>query len=1403
MKKVLNFAFSMILIVALVLTSMIFASASTTHTASDVESLKLAIQNAVDGDKIMVTGDITGVESLTITTDVTFDGNGSIEFEANGFVIQDADVTFNGDIKLSMVADDDSATRLIEVAQASATASTLTINGGEFTGYFRVGTGKSSTNENTVIINGGKFIQKNYQLFDISNGYTTLIVNDGEFVGNGAAMLIRTNDGAATLRVLGGTFTQTGNNPILWIRSNEEFTIGNEDGTGPSMTHDGAGYLMMIGGKIENSACKYNINGGNFNKTGGGSYLFDLNSGVVPAFNINGGTWKTTQDAALIRINDSGIENLKITGGTFVTTGGEPIITKNNGALTVTGGTFSIEKEASTGAVIYLGKDKINGTFIFDGTNVVINNKGKGSVIEHHSACVAKISNLKYEAKGEETAPIIKVDVASSSSVTEGNVVEINGCELTSDNSPIVLAGLPCTLILNHATKITAKAGFGVDNQNKSKVELNDTVFDSYKIATLENAADGSLSMFATLKANETYIFSYNRAFSKGDETILTPYLVAVMANGTTQEIVPEEVVENTGNILNTTVTFKTPEGIADAKNVRLGVKANGVVSGSIENWELFATDKFSMAVGDNLIDPAKVYKNNEVVAYDPSLAEGVLMVEGSFNSTNVILYPVSGADFNVKSTKILMFMGNNGRTYQTVPDPEDPSKTIQIFDTVHPGGAGALHQEMEIEAGKTYRFSVNIKWASTAAGLNPGEKEGIELLYKQNGSYIDVGANKLPEDPTEYKETYIFTAPADISTNTNNFKVVLNFGSAFVSGYATNFSVVEIDPVTQAVIGNELVKNGDFSTGTRAEWTKTGNITFADPCDYVENFFSKVTPHKPGMLFFDESVNYACEALVLNLKPSTTYEIVYQLKTIDYNKDFVPKLEIYRGIYTDDMTDSNLTWLDYKDEGNPNVSYEELENNYHRIVWTTDDILRTHNNRNIDFRFQSHTNSAGYYGEVTVYELDANGNRIGNNLVLNGDYAFGSKWWEPVTGYDRRKTYLEQEEGFLDTKEPATMIYVDGSAKNQNYSTTVTVDASKGYWLSGFYMNMNTAGVKPRVLYQSRKADGAYEVLEAEMKYDSTFYRFEMYFNIPEDAVVKNGKTVLKVQMNNGSAGKAYFAEIRLAEQGKFTNLIESMSGPSVFQEMPYDGSKFIFYYDDSNFDDGDWSGELANTTATTGAVSGMVFGSDNKALEGITMMLTPGNNTSKTDEYGNYSFTNLKPGNYELYLVEKNGNKLLCYDVEVKAGILSSIPLITYMDGSELTVELPEDSDGDGTVEQTPYGALRGYYLDKDGKPISGAKIYLKGLGFVTTNNKGMFEFSKLPVGEYEVYTKLADGSAHVFRKVNIEAYKGALIKLVEPTTDGGFNWLWVVIPAAAVLLLGGAALTTVLIVKKKKTK
>ena len=1062
--------------------------------------------------------------------------------------------------------------------------------------------------------------------------------------------------------------------------------------------------------------------------------------------------------------------------------------------------------EETKSAVIYTGKDKINGAFYLDGTNVVINNKGKGSVIEHHSACIANISNLKYEAKGEETAPILNVDITSGNNVSSANKINISGCEFTSETTPIVLSGLPCDLILDNATKITSKS-FAIENTNESNIELNNSIINSFKKIHLDNAVNGKLSMFVTLNSNSNYVFSYDRAFTKGDQTALTPYIEAVMANGTTQEIIPTSVVESTSGVMKTTVTFKTPEGIATAKNIRIGVQAKDVaVSASFDNWQLFLADKFEMATGENLIDSNKVYNTQELTAYDVGVDENVIMVEGSFDETTVILSSITGESYNFKEPHIMMFMGRNNAVTQEVaaPTEDDPDKTIKVFEEVQTATNAYLYQEIMVEAGKTYKVSANVKYAATGSGgLVPNEKFGIELSYKKSGNYVAAPAVKLPEDSTEYIETYLLTIPDDISPDTKNFKFSFYFGSMYVSGYLANISVVEVDAVTNAVIGEELIKNGDFSTGDRSYWIISGSYARATVTKYVENYFSKVKSYAKGMRYFENSDNYAGKYLVVNYKPNTKYEILYQLKTITYNPDHVPGLVIYRALYTDDKTDSSLTYLDHEDEANPDVSYEQLDNNRYRVVIKTDDNLRRHNFHTGDVRFQSHTDSAGYYGPVEIYELDENGNRVSGNIALNGDFALGMDGWENLDPFELSSVTYEQETGFLDdTTGPTSMVYIDGSTKNQNYSTTITVDASKNYWFSGFYINMNSVGITPRILYQSRKANGAYEVLETELKYNSVAYRFEMSVEIPEDAVVKNGKAILKVQMNNGNNGRAYFRELRFAEEGKFTNLIESMTGPSSFQEIPYDPSVFVFYYDDSSFDDGDWSGELAEYAATTGAVSGRVVNSKQESVAGITMMLTPGNNTVKTDENGNYSFTNLNPGNYELYLVEANGNKLLCYDVEVKAGILSNIPLITYLDASELIVEIPEDSDGDTTVEQTPYGALRGYYLDKDGNPIKGAKIYLKGLGFVETNAKGMFEFSKLPVGEYEVYTKLDDGTVHVFRKVEIEAYKGSLIKLVEPTT-GGFNWLWVIIPSASVVLLAGAAFVTILIIKKKKTK
>jgi hypothetical protein len=102
------------------------------------------------------------------------------------------------------------------------------------------------------------------------------------------------------------------------------------------------------------------------------------------------------------------------------------------------------------------------------------------------------------------------------------------------------------------------------------------------------------------------------------------------------------------------------------------------------------------------------------------------------------------------------------------------------------------------------------------------------------------------------------------------------------------------------------------------------------------------------------------------------------------------------------------------------------------------------------------------------------------------------------------------------------------------------------------------------------------------------------------------------------------------------------------------------------------------------------------------------------------------------------------------------------------------------------------------------------LRGFGEVKTDKDGNFTFSEVPVGKYELYTVLEDGSEYVFREVEVKENVDLAVKLkydpqVETQSDDeateSFNWIWIVIACGVVVILAAGA--TIFVVLKKKSK
>lgn len=709
-------------------------------------------------------------------------------------------------------------------------------------------------------------------------------------------------------------------------------------------------------------------------------------------------------------------------------------------------------------------------------------------------------------------------------------------------------------------------------------------------------------------------------------------------------------------------------------------------------------------------------------------------------------------------------------------------------------GGNGKIQQDVALQANKKYKLSFNFKAVGT--GLE-GEKLGAELQYKQGSSFVALTSTKAESD-TEYRETYEFTMPSDVGSG-SNFRLMFHASSAYTSGYAANFTLYEVD-ASGNIVGENLISNGDFATGNAAYWAKSGAYYHFEFSEIPENFFSKLTSHKKKMFIYSNATDYAQLSYSPQLKPATKYELTYQSVHTKFEKGKESTVPVWL-FYTDEEGKNvdNSTKLEKVTDGATTYSY-----------FTTPETLRTKSNNNAIIRLYMRSGNAGYWSEIELYELDEDGNRVSNNLVLNNDFSSGTKCWDKLGDFNMR--FVEEPEGFFDNwHEPTEMITSHGTHENEIYGQNLKVDAEKTYVFTGKYVNMNSEGINPQVQYLPRSAKGTnnYKDLPIELYYDTDRYYFEVEFEIPDDALVTEGLADIRVLINNKNKGKGYFTDIMLFESDKYINLLTNptYSNSGNYEKVKYDPDVFVFYYDDEKFNDGDWSGEWENSKYNIkyGTVTGRIVDQDGNGVAGVKMQLNPGKITVETDKDGNYSFDKVDPGEYKLYLLDKK-DSIYCTDVTVQKGIWSMMPLITFIESKTFTSEVQVDGEDSTTEdgETEDYGMLRGFYYDRKGNIIKGATIHLRGVGSSVTDDKGMFMFDKVPVGTHELYTVLEDGSEYVLREVVIEANKGIQVKVMEPAAKqqgNGVPWVMILIVSGAVFVCAGITLAVILLIKKKK--
>ena len=274
---------------------------------------------------------------------------------------------------------------------------------------------------------------------------------------------------------------------------------------------------------------------------------------------------------------------------------------------------------------------------------------------------------------------------------------------------------------------------------------------------------------------------------------------------------------------------------------------------------------------------------------------------------------------------------------------------------------------------------------------------------------------------------------------------------------------------------------------------------------------------------------------------------------------------------------------------------------------------------------------------------------------------------------------------------------------------------------------------------------------------------------------------------------------------------LIEWTNDVAALEVKDFD-AKFIDYLiNEANPDDGEWwdpKDYVEEKHQTFADAKGSFKTHLKKGIKGVKFLLASEDKTytTTTNAKGEFEFAHILTGFYELFILDGKN--------KIETGFASFIgpnDLVTFAVVSDTTSLLPtedlDDTDSDETEEIIPTGNFAGTVYTPMLDVVDGLKLFLRGIGDVVTDANGSFAFANIPVGTYDLYTVLEDGTEYLLKEVKIEENRDITSKLkydpaiesdnTDPADNGWIIW---VIVASAVALVVVAGLVVILIVKKK---